>query len=455
MADGAKLSFTEKVGYGVGDAASNFFFHTFNIFLLSFYVDVFGLTAAAVGTMFFVTKLVDAFSDVGMGILADRTRSRWGRYRPYILFVAFPFGAIGFAMFASPDLSPGGKLVYAYATYSAMMLAYTAINIPYSSLLATMSSSSSERTSLSTYRFVFAFAAQLAISGFVIPLKNALGDGDEARGYQLTMGIFAVLSTALWLFTFATTRERVVPDAEQSNDLKGDFREALRNKPWLVLVAAALFTLMNVAVRGGTTIFFMKYYVVDGEAPFFWIFDRTSFLFLSGTASLLLGVAATPLFTNRFEKRTVMIVLSTLNAVGFGVFFFIPADQYVLMLVVSAAATFLIGPTPAIVWSMYADCVDYGEWKFHRRTAGLIFSGALFSQKTGLAIGAGLAGWLLSLFGFVPNQVQNETAIMGIRLLFSVFPSVLAILAVVAIFFYPLRESDLKQIEADLAARRA
>ena len=448
------LRLREKVGYGLGDTASNFFFHTFNIFLLSYYVDVFGLTAAAVGTMFLVTKLFDAFSDVVMGVVADRTRSRWGRFRPYLLWVAVPYGVIGAAMFASPDMSPDGKLAYAYVTYSLMMIAYTMINIPYSSLLAVLSPRSEERTTLSTYRFVCAFGAQLLISGFVIPLKNLLGAGDEARGYQLTMALFAVASSALWLVTFAATRERVEPDAGQKTDLRGDVREILRNGPWLVMVVAALFTLMNVAVRGGATLFYMKYYVVGADQPVFWIFDRTSFFFLSGTAALVAGVASTKLFTGRFEKRTLMIVLSALNAAGLAVFYFIPPDRYGWMLAVNGLATFIVGPTPAIVWSMYADCVDYGAWKYHRRTTGLVFSGALFAQKTGLAVGAGLAGWLLGLFGFVANTPQSASSILGIRLLFSLFPAALAALAVVAISFYPLRAADLERIERELAARR-
>lgn len=449
-----RLRLREKLGYGLGDTASNFFFHTFNIFLLSYYVDVFGLAAAAVGTMFLVTKLVDAFTDVGMGMVADRTRSRWGRFRPYILFTALPFGAIGYAMFAGPDLSADGKLVYAYVTYSAMMVAYTVINIPYSSLMGVMSSSSDERTTLSTYRFVCAFGAQLLISGFVIPLKSYLGAGDEVRGYQLTMAIFAIASSALWLVTFATTRERVEPPAGQATDLKGDLAVLVKNRPWLVMVAAALFTLMNVAARGGATLFFMKYYVEDPDAVVFWIFDRTSTFFLSGTAAMVAGVSATKLFTQRFDKRVLMIALTLLNALGLAAFFFIPPDRFGLLLTLNFAATFIVGPTPALVWAMYADIADYGEYTFGRRTTGLVFSGAMFAQKTGLAIGAGVAGWVLDLYGFVPNAVQSEDAVLGIRLLFSVFPAILTALAAFVIFFYPLRDRDVERIGAELAAQR-
>jgi GPH family glycoside/pentoside/hexuronide:cation symporter len=449
-----RLGFTEKLGYGLGDTASNFFFQTFNIFLLSYYVDVMGLTAAAIGTMFFVTKAFDAFSDVGMGLIADRTQTRFGRFRPYILWLAVPYGLIGYSMFANPQLSDTGRLVYAYVTYSLMMLVYTAINVPYSSLMGVMSPHSEERTRLATYRFAGAFGAALLISGFVLPLKDLLGGGDEARGYQLTMALFAVISSALWLFTFAVTRERVAPSPDQETDLAGDLREIIHNRPWLVLVASALFVMMNVAVRSGSTLFFLKYYVPSSSQDVFWIFDRASIFFISGTAAMLLGTTLTGLLTPRFEKRSVMIVLTSLNALGLAVFFFIPAGNYGLMLALNILATLVVGPTPAIVWSMYADCADYGEWKRGRRTTGLVFSGALFAQKSGLAIGAGLSGWILGLFGFVANAAQDDTSLLGIRLMFSVFPALLTLLAAGALLFYPLRRGDITVMEHELASRR-
>lgn len=449
------LKFREKLGYGLGDSASNFFFHTFNIFLLSYYVDVFGLLPAAVGTMFFATKLLDAFTDVIMGMLADRTRTRFGRFRPYLMWMAVPYGVIGYMMFANPDLTASGKLVYAYITYSAMMLVYTAINIPYSSLLGVISPHTEERETVSTYRFVCAFGAQLVISAFVIPLRDILGGGDRALGYQLTMGLFALLSTAIWLFTFATTRERVEPPKEQVSNLRMDIGEVFKNGPWGVLLFAALFTLMNVAVRGGSTIFFIENYVTDGTQMVFWRFDRISFFFLSGTAALVAGAACTKLLTPHFDKRTLIISLTGLNAVMLVLFFFIPPGMYWTMLAVNAVATFVVGPTPAIVWAMYADCADYGEWKNGRRTTGLIFSGALFAQKTGLAIGAGLAGWILSIFGYVPNAVQSESALLGIRLMFSIVPGSLALLAAASIFFYKIDRTMIHQIEQELQRRRA
>jgi len=447
-----RLTFKEKLGYGLGDTASNFFFQVFNIFLLYYYTDVFGIDPALVGVMFMVTKVVDAISDPLMGLVADRTNTRWGKFRPYLLWGAIPYGVLGYAMFASPELSDMGKLVYAYVTYTLMMLAYTVINIPYSALMGVMSSNSVERTSLSSYRFVCAFSAAWVIGTFVTPLKNILGGGDEAQGFRLTMMLFAVISIALFWVTFATTRERVKPLQEKSN-LKLDFQALLTNLPWITLFFAAIFTLMNAAVRNGTIMYYFKYYVGDDGTPIFLIFDQTAVFMSLGLVAMVAGIACTKALASRFDKRLLLIVLATLNALAMAAFYFIPPDQFLLMTVVNMFATLVIGPTIALVWAMYADTADYGEWKTGRRTTGLVFSALQFAQKLGLAVGAGLTGIILSLFGFIANEVQSGQSINGIRLMFSVFPAALAMAGVVAVLFYPLRDKKVKEIEAALNER--
>ncbi|MDX1460049.1 MAG: MFS transporter [Xanthomonadales bacterium] len=447
-----RLSFTEKLGYGLGDTASNFFFQVFNIFLLYYYTDVFGLAPAAVGLMFMVTKVVDAISDPVMGIIADRTNTRWGKFRPYLLWGAVPYGILGYAMFAGPDLSETGRLVYAYVTYTLMMLAYTVINVPYSALMGVISANSLERTSVSSFRFVCAFSAAWLVGTFVTPLKTILGGGDEALGFKLTMAIFAVISIALFWVTFATTKERVQPKQERSS-LKLDFKALLGNGPWLALFFAAIFTLMNVAVRNGAIMYYFKYYVGDDGTPIFLIFDKTAVFMSLGLFTMVAGIACTKWLAERFDKRILLIVLSFLNAVSVAVFYFIPPDQYTTMVVVNCLGTLIVGPTPALVWAMYADTADYGEWKTGRRSTGLVFSALQFAQKLGLAVGAGLSGFILSLFGFIANQAQTEQSINGIRLMFSVFPAALAVAAVVAIYFYPLKDTKVKEIERELKAR--
>ena len=448
------LKFREKLGYGLGDTASNFFFATFNVFLLYYYTDIFGLSAAAVGTMFLLTKVLDAVSDPIMGLIADRTNSRWGKFRPYLLWAAVPYGLCGYAMFANPDLSYTGKLIYAYVTYSLMMLAYTAINVPYSALMGVISPSSIERTKVASYRFFCAFAAGWLVGTFVTPLKNILGGENEALGFQLTMLIFAVTSVVLFWITFATTKERVSPARVKSN-IKLDLKALLSNGPWKALFFAGVFTLINLAVRNGTLLYYFKYYVGDDGTRIFLIFDKTAIFMSLGLLAMMIGVCLTKTLSQRYEKRQLMIVLSLLNATSMAAFYFIPPEQYWLMVAINCAGLLAAGPTPALVWSMYADCADYGEWKSERRTTALVFSTVQFSHKMGLAVGAGLAGIILSSFGFVANEVQSATSLTGIRFMFSIFPTIFAILGVIAIYFYRIDSKMIRTIEHDLLQRHA
>jgi len=448
------LRFREKLGYGLGDTASNFFFATFNIFLLYYYTDVFGLSAAAVGTMFLVTKIVDAVSDPIMGLIADRTNSRWGKFRPYLLWVAVPYGLCGYAMFANPDFGDTGKLIYAYVTYSGMMLAYTAINVPYSALMGVISPSSIERTKVASYRFFCAFVAGWLVGTFVTPLKNILGAGDEARGFQLTMLIFAVVSIALFWTTFATTKERVIPTVTKT-DIRRDLKALCQDGPWIALFLTGIFALINIAVRNGSLLYYFKYYIGDDGARLFLIFDKTAVFLSLGLLAMVVGVMMTKTLSERFEKRSLMIALSSLNALSMAVFYVIPASEYWLMVVVNCLGLLAAGPTPALVWSMYADTADYGEWKTGRRTTALVFSTIQFAHKMGLAVGAGFTGIILGWFGFVANAAQTDTSLNGIRFMFSIFPAIFAILSIVAIFFYRIDSSMISRFERELAERHA
>jgi GPH family glycoside/pentoside/hexuronide:cation symporter len=335
-----------------------------------------------------------------------------------------------------------------------MMLAYTAINVPYSALLGVISPASIERTKAASYRFFGAFSAAWLIATFVTPLKNILGGGDDALGFQLTMMIFAVASVLLFWITFATTRERVSPPQEDT-ELRRDLKAVMQNGPWIALIFAGIFTLTNIAVRQGAQIYYLKYFVGDDGTPLFLIFEKTAIFLSLGTLAMLVGVTFTKSLSQRFDKRHLMIVLSLLNALSMAVFFIIPADQYWTMVAVNSIGLLIAGPTPALVWSMYADCADYGEWKTGRRTTALIFSTVQFSHKFGLAVGAGLAGIMLSWFGFVANEVQTEDALFGIRFMFSVVPAAFAILGIVAIYFYRIDSQLEARVERELLARRA
>lgn len=450
----AKLSFKEKLSYGLGDAASNFFFQFFNIFLLYYYTDVYGLDPALVGYMFIATKLWDAVSDPLMGVIADRTNTRWGKFRPYLLWMAVPYGVIGYIMFASPEFGPMGKLLFAYVTYTLMMTVYTAINIPYGALSGVMTTSSVERTSINTFRFACAFSASLLLGMFVRPLVRVLGGEDEIDGFRLTMAVFAIVSVALFIVTFVGTKERVQPPRAQKPNVGADFVALFRNVPWIIMIICAIFTLSNVAVRGAGTLYFFKYFVGDDNSPFIGFMDRTSFFLTSGTVAFIVGVFCTRLLSPRFDKRSLMIWLTLGNAVAMGALYFIPGEAYWTMLVVNVLGSLLAGPTPALVWSIYADVADYGEWKFGRRSTALVFSAAQFSQKLGLTIGAAVPGFILSGVGYVAQAEQSAEALVGIRIIFTLLPSGLAILAGVSIIFYPLRDGFVRQIEQELKERR-
>jgi GPH family glycoside/pentoside/hexuronide:cation symporter len=335
------LRFNEKLGYALGDTASNFFFQTFNIFLLYYYTDVFGISAAAVGTLFFVSKLWDALNDPLMGALADRTTTRHGKYRPYLLWMALPYGLMGYLMFANPDLGDTGRLVYAWVTYSLMMMLYTAINVPYSALMGVMTPSSEERTVLASYRFVGAFGGGLLISMLVRPLVQYFGAEDEAVGFQVTMALFAVISVAMFWYTFAATRERVHSLPEEEVRLSNDVKLLLSNRPWLVLFFSGIFTLSSIAIKNAVIIHYFKYYVTDDGSAVFLFFDLTTLFMTSGMLALIVGVGCTKWLAGRFEKKSLMIALSLGTGVTMVAFFFLPADQVALMFVLNIAGSLL------------------------------------------------------------------------------------------------------------------
>jgi len=440
-----KLSVREKIAYGLGDTASNLFFQAFNLFLFYYYTDVCGISAAAVGVMMLFARVLDAVLDPAVGALADRTNSRWGKFRPYLLWGAIPYGILGYVMFLNPPLSAAGKLVYAYLTYSLMWVAYTAVNIPYSALMGVMSASSDDRTSLSTYRFVCAFAGSFVISALTLPLTKWLGHGSQADGFRHTMAIFAVVSIGLFFNTFWFTRERVVTPAGQSASLGSDIACLFRNRPWLVLFIVGFFTLTQTALRNGSMIYYFKYVAGDES--------RFTFFSTSGTAAFIAGVASTKLLLRFFSRWQLMVGSIAFNTLALAAFFFINPHAAVLLNALNLINSFVNGPVPAIVWSMYADTADYGEWKFGRRATALVFAGVVFAQKMGLAVGSAMLGWLLSLFGFIANAAQTPQSLTGIKLVFSIVPAGFSLLSGAAMLFYALKEAEVQTIERALRER--
>jgi GPH family glycoside/pentoside/hexuronide:cation symporter len=446
---GERLSFREKFAYGLGDTASNFYFQAFNLFLAYYYIDVVGLDKISAGNLLAIVPIVVAFLNPVVGAIADRTTTRWGKFRPFLLWGALPYGVLGYVMFLNPSFDSGGKLAFAYLTYALVLVAYAAINTPYGALMGVMSASSEDRTSLNSFRFACAFLGALIVGSSLPVLKDLLtpAGGTPADGFRITMAIFAVISVAMFLYTFANTRERVATAPSAQGSLKDDLRDLTRNLPWLVLFAVAFLNLTNTGLRNAAGIFYFKYCVGNETAVA--TFNLVGFL------CFIAGSLATKLFTRFFPRRALMIWLTVINGAAIAACYFVDPHQLVLLYACNIVASFAAGPTPAIVWSLYADTADYGEWKFGRRATGLLISATVLIQKIGLAIGGAMIGWLLSYYGFVANAVQTPRAIHGIVLLFSLLPGIFALAAAVVTIFYPLDEPQVKQIEQDLAARKA
>ncbi len=449
-----KLPLREKLGYGLGDTASNIFFFGVNAWIFFYYTEVCRIAPATVGTLLLLPRLWDAFSDPLMGVIADRTRTRFGTYRPYLLWMAVPFGLAGYLTFANPQLGDGGKLVYAYATYIALMTVYTAINVPYSALMGVMTPVPEERTKLSSFRFIGAFSGQLIVSITFLPLVMTLGAGDKGTGFPRAMALMALLSTVMFLATFASTRERLKPPEGGSRDLRGDFMALLTNRPWLVMVAAAILTLSSAAVRWTITPQYLKYYFGVSEAPYFGFLDKISFVQTTGTLAFIVGVFFTGWVSRRFGKRNSLIVLTILNGITVLALYLVPRDGYTTLVVLNIIGNLLAGPTPALVWAIYTDVADYSEWKSGRRVTGLAFSAAMFAQKLGISIGGSLCGWMLGSVGFEPDTTPSDEIAASFRLIASILPGGLAIANGIVLLGYRLDRESLETIASDLEKRR-
>lgn len=457
-----KLTIKEKIGYGFGDFASSMFWKIFSVYLLFYYTDVFGISAAVVGTMFLITRIWDTALDPVIGIIADRTTTKWGKFRPYLLWVSVPFGIIGVLTFTSPELSLTGKTIYAYVTYTLMMMVYSAINVPYASLMGVMTANIKERTSLSTSRFICAFAGSILVLATAEPLvsffSKTAGAPDIQKGWQFTMIVFAAIAVVFFYFTFAWTKERVSPPKEQKISLKDDLKNLGTNKPWFILLGAGVSTLIFNSLRDGSAIYYFKYYFHNQEAfrfPFTNIAVNYSSLYLVlGQAASIVGVVvAKPVSDLIGKKRTFMyaMVVATLLSC---IFFFFNENDILLIFTFQFLISICAGCIFPLLWSMYADIADYSEWKTGRRATGLIFSSSSMSQKLGWTLGGALTGWMLSIYGFEANVVQSATTQTGMKMMMSFIPAVGALLSVIFIIFYKLDDAFMINISDELSERR-
>ena len=455
-----KLSIKEKIGFSLGDCASNLFFQTFILFLLIFYTDVFGLPAAAVGTMFLITRIWDAFFDPVIGIISDRTQTRWGKFRPYLLWFALPFAVIGILTFTTPGFDSTGKLIYAYITYSLMMMFYSAINVPYSALMGVITSNSEQRVILSSYRFVAAFSGGFIVQGVTLYLVSYFGNGNVQLGWQLAMSTIAGLAFVLFMITFLTTKERVNPPKEQKTQFKVDIKDLFSNKPWLMIAGATVFQLIYIVMRSSSIAYYFKYYVGDQDWNLFGhvfhmsINDFTSSFLMSGTIATVVGAILTKWFSRVFDKKNTYLGFLIFSSVLCAAFYFLSPQDVTIMYVLNLLVSFFFGPVSVLQWAMYTDAADFSEWKNNRRATGLIMAASLFALKLGLSLGGAMVGWILAYHGYIANAAQSPESLDGIQLLMSFYPAGFGIIGGLIMIFYPLTNKMMISIEEDLTSRR-
>ena len=493
QSDSQKVSLREKIGYSLGDSSANFVFQLMIVFQLGFYTDVFGISAVAAGTLLLVGRFWDAFFDPMMGIIADRTNTRWGKYRPWILWSAVPFAFFFILAFTTPDFSHTGKLIYAYVSYFLLMTIYSVNNTPYAALHGVITSDIKERTSISSIRFICAMGAAFLVQGLTLPLVSLFGHDkfgkiNQQKGWAMAVGVFALISIVFFVIAFLSSRERIKPNPEQKSDAKQDFKDLAKNKPWLSMFILTLFIFITLALWGSGMYYFFSYYLdkdslfgflksfglvnVTGEINGWWHkildsfgliakIDRSnvfnvgfSFFNMSGQIVTIIGVIFSKFLAMRFGKKNVFIVGLSLTTLFTALFIFIPANNVGLAFSLNVLKSLAYGPTIPLLWAMMGDVADYSEWKTHRRATGFIFAGIVFALKAGLGFGGAICGWILGTFGYVKDVVPDHTVLLGIRLSSSLFPAFTFLIGVIALFTYGITKKFNEQMQAELTERR-
>ena len=454
-----RTTLAEKIGYGFGDMSSSMFWKIFSYYLPFFYSNIFGLRLDQVALLLVITRIWDAVSDPMMGILADRTTTRWGKYRPYLLFVSLPFALCGIFLFTTPDAGATVKLVWAYVTYILMMTVYTGINVPYGAMLGVMTDDSDTKTVLSSFRMFFAYGGSFIALFCWEPLCNALGGYDSPGGWQHAMFVIASFCFVLFLLCFGMTREKLHTVSTVS--VGSDLKLLLKNVPWWILIGAALCSNLFNTVRGSTVAYFFNDVVGSGVHLNLggWSFLFYAGLFLSiGEVCNMIGVAlAVPLAAKLGKKSTYMLSFAALIVLSIA-FFYVPVSGagYWWMLALQVVISIFTGVISPLVWSMYADVSDYAENRDGTASTGLIFSSASMAQKFGGAFGGAALMWILAGFGYdtTAGAVQTPEAINGIKILMSWIPAAVAAVAVIVVFFYPLTRKRMNKIQEELAVKR-
>lgn len=470
-----KLSVLEKVGYSFGDLAANLVFQTLLTFLAFFYTDIYGLSTEDSSVVMLTIGLIAAFGfNPLVAALADRTNTRWGKFRPWILWTALPLGISAILAFSTPDFSYKGKIVYAAITYSFLLLLYAANNLPYAALSGVITGDMGERNSMSSYRFVAVMFAQFFVQVLLYPIVDAVGGGSRAVGIEKVMTWLAVVGTLMLLLTFFSTKERIVPTDEQKSSLKEDLADLTKNRPWLIILGVTTLLFVTLALKGGSYVYYFENYVNKealvafiqpllntlngiglnffGENPIaagFGLFNGAGILFM------ILGISVSKGLADKYGKRNVFGLWLFISTLFILVFYFFDATSVRAMFVSQILHGFSYGVTIPLLWAMVADVADYSEWKNNRRATAIIFSAMLMGLKAGLTIGQSLITWLLGVFNYnAEATLQPAEAINGIKLSVSLFPSIPFFVAVALLFFYEIDKRMETKIEAELKERR-
>jgi Na+/melibiose symporter-like transporter len=474
-----KLSVLEKVGYSLGDLAANLIFQTLMTFLAFFYTDVYKIQAGTASLIILVGGLFGAFFNVVMGAIADRTHTRWGKFRPWILWTAVPFGVMAMLAFSTPDFGENGKIIYALITYFLLVIIYSANNLPYSALSGVITGDMKERNSLSSYRFVAVMVAQFIIQVLLLPLVLIFGHGDKAAGFKTVMGFFAITGVIFFIITFLTTKERIVPAQSEKSSVSQDLKDLVKNKPWIIMLFVTILVFITLSLKGGMYIFYFKYYLHDSSIATFldrigfnkftvWLFHATGFqwpndpatsgnsLFnASGIIFMIIGIMFSKPLADRYGKRDVFGFFLFLSALFLFLFAFYSPDSIGIVFITQILHGFFYGVTIPLLWAMIADVADYSEWKNNRRATAIIFSAMIFGLKAGLSIGGALGAALLAKYGYVADAVhQTAGTVSGIKMSVSIYPFLLFVLGVVLLAGYKINKKMELTIEHDLKAKR-
>jgi glycoside/pentoside/hexuronide:cation symporter, GPH family len=483
--DSQKLSVLEKVGYSLGDLAANLIFQTLTTFLAYFYTDVYKIPAGTASIIIFTGGFVGAFFNVFMGLIADRTNTRWGKFRPWILWTSVPFGVISLLAFSTPDFDATGKIIYALVTYFALVLVYSASNLPYSALSGVITGDMKERNSLSSYRFVAVMVAQFIIQSLLLPLALSLGHGDKAVGFGKVMFFFAIVGVICLIITFLSTKERIVPAVNEKSSVKQDLTDLFKNKPWVIMLFLTILVFITLSLKGGMVIYYFKYYLNNnaeavflenigfnhfiaglnqsitglGLGKFEWPEDAAtsanSLFNAGGIICMIIGIMFSKSLADKFGKRNIYGIFLVLSALCLIMFNFYSRETVGIVFLTQMLHGFFYGITIPILWAMIADVADYSEWKNNRRATAIIFSAMIFGLKIGLSIGGSIGAALLSSYGYVAEQAeQTASAVSGIKMSVSIYPGLIFILGAAMLFWYEIDKKMELKIEADLKERR-